>query len=50
VDGEGVVVQVHRHRHLRPVAAHARIEPASGYTCVLACDGYAPRPMLLALD
>ena len=26
---------------------HARIEPAPGYTCVLACDGYVPRPQVL---
>jgi 4'-phosphopantetheinyl transferase len=29
---------------------HARIEPVPGYTCVLACDGYSPRPVLLTLD
>ena len=29
---------------------HVRVEPAPGYTCVLACDGYAPRPVLLQLD
>jgi 4'-phosphopantetheinyl transferase len=26
---------------------HARVVPAPGYTCVLACDGYAPAPVLL---
>lgn len=29
---------------------HTRVEPAPGYTCVLACDGYAPQPVLLTLD
>jgi len=29
---------------------HARVEPAPGYTAVLACDGYAPSPVLLTLD
>jgi 4'-phosphopantetheinyl transferase len=29
---------------------HARVEPAPGYTCVLACDGYVPQPVLLVLD
>ena len=29
---------------------HARVEPAPGYTCVLACDGYAPSPVLLVAD
>lgn len=29
---------------------HARVAPFDGYTCVLACDGYAPRPVLLTLD
>ena len=29
---------------------HARVEPAPGYTCVLACDGYVPQPVLLTLD
>ena len=29
---------------------HARVSPAPHYTCVLACDGYAPRPVLLTLD
>ena len=29
---------------------HARVEPAPGYTCVLACDGYVPRPLLLVAD
>ena len=29
---------------------HARVQPAPGYPCVLACDGYAPRPQVLVLD
>lgn len=29
---------------------HARVSPFPGYTCVLACDGYAPSPLLLTLD
>jgi 4'-phosphopantetheinyl transferase len=26
---------------------HARVEPAPGYTCVLACDDYRPQPQVL---
>jgi phosphopantetheinyl transferase len=29
---------------------HARVSPAADFTCVLACDGYAPRPIGFVLD